>query len=327
MNKLLANGISEYRDQLQREIQFEGFARRIGNLLRSVGISDRSAFILLLTPMIEIAWVDGRIGRSEQNSVLKTADIYGLLDDENDLLEVMERLTTRPTPEQFTQWWENIYDLLHRQPLGQAAAITSMIYGQTRFVASQSRPHNYGWWNGHKAGVDEVHHLDAIESKLSKSIIRRDDAEPNPDAEPSSDLLKVVPLVKVAWADGRITKRERQLIFDMLVEIGVERTSENIARIREWLRLRPEEAFFEGSLNKLREDLSSLNDDLRADEKYGLISRCTLIAEASGGNSQYAGGGLKICHEETAAVKQIARILNGAAMRSGSAVIAGRVDR
>jgi hypothetical protein len=76
--------------------------------------------------------------------------------------------------------------------------------------------------------------------------------------------------------------------------------------------LSPDDEFFAVSLEKLREDLESLDDDRRADEKYSLISKCTLIAEASGGNSKYPSGGTRICAEEVDAVKHIARLLSGA---------------
>jgi hypothetical protein len=43
-----------------------------------------------------------------------------------------------------------------------------------------------------------------------------------------------------------------------------------------------------------------------------LISQCTLVAEVSGGDSNFPAGGKRICDEEITAVKQIARILSGA---------------
>ena len=83
-----------------------------------------------------------------------------------------------------------------------------------------------------------------------------------------------------------------------------------------WLELSPDDEFITASLQKLRQEFELLDDDRRADEKYGLISKCTMVAEASGGNSASPSGGHRICAEEIAAVKHIARLLAGAVDRS-----------
>ena len=126
----------------------------------------------------------------------------------------------------------------------------------------------------------------------------------------------MLPLIKVAWADGRITKRERQLIFDSLFDLGVEPTNDNLQLLLKWLELKPEDEFFEASMAKLRTGLEKLGPDARSDKKYSLLSRCTLVAEASGGDTTDASGGTKICREEVETVKHIARLLSRAIERN-----------
>ena len=309
-------GIEEYRKQAVMERQFVGYARRIHNLLQITGVTSSETYLLMLTPMIEVAWVDGKVARAEQNAILKSAESYGLLKDDADFIEIMERLTTRPHPSTIEVWWNGIAEILTGLPVGQTAAISSLILAQTRYVAGVGQKRIFGMWRGHSSGVEEQNKLDETEKRVSMLAMeppRRDLAAPD---ERIANELKLIPLIQVAWADGRITKRERQMIFDSMFDLGVAPTNENLAQLLEWLELSPNEEFFQESLEKLRAGLETLSSDERANEKYSLISQCTLIAEASGGNSNYPSGGTLICDEEITAVKQIARILNGAIKRS-----------
>ena len=52
MKNFLMQGISEYRNQSSREQQFNGYARRIRNLLQVGGSTTDDSYLLMLTPMI-----------------------------------------------------------------------------------------------------------------------------------------------------------------------------------------------------------------------------------------------------------------------------------
>lgn len=308
-------GIAEYRKQASRERQFIGYARRIRNLLRTTGRTSDTSYLLLLTPMIEVAWVDGRVGRAEQNAILKTAEVYGLLGDDENFVEIMERLSSRPTAATIERLWDSIADLLSGLPIGQIAAISSLMLGQTRFVADLGKKQIYGMWRGHSSGEDERNKVGETEKRLAGLETKRSVSGSNAKEAGIGTHIKLLPLVKVAWADGRITKRERQMIFEALFDLGVDPNDENLNQLLGWLELSPNDNFFRESLEKLRAGLETLPDDERANEKYSLISQCTLVAEASGGNSKSPSGGRRICDEEITAVKQIARILNGSIKR------------
>ena len=247
-------GIEEYRKQTARERQFIGYARRIRNLLQVTGRSSDEAYLLMLTPMIEVAWVDGRVGRAEQNAILKASEIYGLLLDDASFIEIMTRLSTRPHPTNIEVFWNGIDDLLSGLPVGHIAAISALMLGQTRYVADLGQKHIFGMWRGHSSGKDEQGKLQETQKRFSRLETRN----PGPGSEDLSNAipehLKLLPLVKVAWADGRITKRERQMIFDSLFDLGVDPTNENLDRLLGWLELSPKENFFQESLEKLRRD-------------------------------------------------------------------------
>ncbi len=312
MNNLLMQGIAEYRNQSNKEQQFHGYARRIRNLLKVNSSITDDPYLLMLTPLIEVAWVDGRIGRPEQNAILKTAEAYGLLRDDGNFVEIMERLSTRPHTATIELWWDGIADTLSKLPVGQTAAILSLVLAQTRYVADLGQKQIFGMWRGYSRGKDEQDKLDETEKRISRLEMRQPATRSAAKKKNSYDHLKLLPLVKVAWADGRITKRERQMIFDSMFDLGIDPSDENLTQLLGWLEISPKDEFFQESLDKLRAGLETLTDDERANQKYSLISQCTLIAEASGGNSNSPSGGPRICDEEITAVKQIARILNGA---------------
>lgn len=316
MDNFLKQGIEAYRNQTARERKFVGYARRTRSLLQATGRASEDAFMVMLTPMIEVAWVDGRVGRVEQNAILRTAEIYGLLRDDENFVKIMTRLSSRPHSVMLENLWDHVADHLSGLPLGMTAAISSLLLAQTRYVADLGQKQIYGLWRGHASGKDEE--INFVETQ--KRLSRFDTKEPLPSSEfPQTEIadhLKILPLVKVAWADGRITKRERQLIFDSLFDLGVDPNNDNLNQLLHWLELSPKEEFFQESLEKLRVGLETLDEEERAQKKYSLISQCTLVAEVSGGDSKFPAGGKRICDEEITAVKQIARILNGAVKQS-----------
>ena len=119
MDNFLMQGISEYRNQSNKEQKFHGYARRIRNLLQVNNQPTDESYLLMLTPMIEVAWVDGKIGRPEQNAILKAAEFYGLLQDDGYFGEIMERLATRPNSSTIELWWDDIANMLSGLPVGQ----------------------------------------------------------------------------------------------------------------------------------------------------------------------------------------------------------------
>ncbi len=320
MNKFLMEGIAEYRLQKRLEADFETDTARILELIRNEDRPSNSVLTLMLTPLIEMAWIDGRVGRAEQNAILKAAEIYGLLENDIDFLEIMDRLTTRPTSAEIEGWWDDIYTLLAFLPLSNTISASSLLLEQTRYVARLGQKRVYGLWRGYDIGDDERSKIEETEERIARlqSAVQGTalfDREFNGPGD-FNDIIKLLPLIKVAWADGRITKRERRIIFDSLIDLGIEPTDENLEQLMKWLELSPDDEFITASLQKLRQEFELLDDDRRADEKYGLISKCTMVAEASGGNSASPSGGHRICAEEIAAVKHIARLLAGAVDRS-----------
>ena len=96
-------------------------------------------------------------------------------------------------------------------------------------------------------------------------------------------LLPIVPVIEMAWAEGGITKAERELIVALVRSRGIESGSAADLQLTQWLTDRPAEAVFAGARRLTRAMLdsgSAQTADLKADD---LVKYCAEIASASGG--------------------------------------------
>lgn len=96
-------------------------------------------------------------------------------------------------------------------------------------------------------------------------------------------LLPLVPLIRVAWAEGGVSKQERDVILRLARSRGIESGGAADRRLSEWLTNRPAEAVFAGAGRLIRamlESGSDLTSNLTADD---LVRQCEEIASASGG--------------------------------------------
>ena len=119
-------------------------------------------------------------------------------------------------------------------------------------------------------------------------------------------LLPLVPIVQMAWAEGGITKPERELLIRLARSRGIEAGSAADHQLTAWLTDQPSEAVFTRARRLIRAMLdsgSAQTDALNADD---LVKYCEEIASASGG---ILGIG-RISAEERALLAGIAADLN-----------------
>lgn len=306
MQALAKAGLDEYKKRKEAEQNFADHTGRIKELLE-LGNPDReNDALLVLTPLISIAWTDGKVGRSEQDAILRAADIYGIFKSEGSYVSLMESLITRPDRTTIARRWDELATRCRDLNSAEATALASHLYQQTKYVGELSEKYTFGLWRAYRIGREEQEHLANTERRISNLIL-----DP-PYAGVTGELTGIVPLVKVAWADGHITRRERQMILDSLAEMDIPGSEENLRTLADWLNLKPDDEFFARALQSLRNEIANGDRDAAAERKYDILSRCTLVAEVSGGSAVFTGGGVRICDEEIQTVKQIARILNGA---------------
>lgn len=96
-------------------------------------------------------------------------------------------------------------------------------------------------------------------------------------------LLHLLPLVQVAWAEGDVSARERDLITEAARSHGIEPGTEADRQLAEWLSARPSEEFFERTLRIIPAILEASPDGKGAARQGSLLEYCAAIAAASGG--------------------------------------------
>jgi tellurite resistance protein len=119
-------------------------------------------------------------------------------------------------------------------------------------------------------------------------------------------LLHLIPIVRIAWAEGKITQAERELIFEAARAREVVPGTPGFEKLAEWLKRRPTEQFFEKSMQVIQAILMVLPEEEVESSKRDLVSYCTRVAEASGG---ILGLGGKIDRNERAVLEQVAKML------------------
>lgn len=119
-------------------------------------------------------------------------------------------------------------------------------------------------------------------------------------------LLYLVPLVQMAWAEGRVSRSERELILEAARLRGIEPGSAAYERLSEWLSERPSEEFFERTLRLIGAMLQALPPEERETGKRDLVSYCAQVAEVSGGLVGFVGLGSRVCREERELLERIA---------------------
>lgn len=362
MNMFFRRGINEYQRQINLKDSFVIQTGRLRDIIESI---NRAGFdepfenrcrpslppsLLLLSPLVEIAWADGRVSRRESDLILQVAESYGLTKTDADYCELLQRLISRPVSQAVGRMWQDLREVFERLPAPDRQIVSYCLTVQAQFVAEQSSDNLIAFLRGERVNESERETLALIQKQLKNaeeaaalldvrlsreraakkaaeaaekeiaapvspvsappSIAGFGNASADSELEDYGKLIPLVPLVKTAWAEGRVTKRERHMIFEAASRMGVKPGTSAHRRLAEWLELHPTADFYDAALETLNEHWQTLDADEKSRRKIDLLSDCTRIAEASGGAKNYPSGGAKICDEEIAAVKLIANKLN-----------------
>lgn len=100
-----------------------------------------------------------------------------------------------------------------------------------------------------------------------------------PDTLP---LLPLMPMIQMAWAEGGITARERELLIDLARKRGIASGSPSDRQLAEWLDKRPAPSVFSRAMRLIRAMLDSGQEpgSMSADD---VVKYAEDIAYASGG--------------------------------------------
>ncbi|MGH9769808.1 MAG: hypothetical protein ACREAB_20480 [Blastocatellia bacterium] len=116
-------------------------------------------------------------------------------------------------------------------------------------------------------------------------------------------LLHLVPLVEVAWAEGGAADREREMIYKIAQTRGIQPDSAAHEMLTHWLEEKPSGRFFENTLRAIRVVLSLLPEEQRETSRRDLITYCSQIASTVEGGILGRG---EITDEERALIAHIA---------------------
>jgi hypothetical protein len=95
--------------------------------------------------------------------------------------------------------------------------------------------------------------------------------------------LALVPLVEVAWADGKVEPKERDAILAAAREHGVMAGSPGHALLEGFLATRPEPAVFATWGSYVTELVANLSAEDRAAMRARLVERARKVAQSAGG--------------------------------------------
>ena len=95
--------------------------------------------------------------------------------------------------------------------------------------------------------------------------------------------LSLIPLLEVAWADGRMEVRERQAILTGAQTAGLQGGSASYQLLEGWLNQPPAPALFTAWQAYVKALVATLDVDAREALKVELLGRARAVAEAAGG--------------------------------------------
>ncbi len=118
--------------------------------------------------------------------------------------------------------------------------------------------------------------------------------------------LSFVPLLEVAWADGRLDAKERSAVLARAHEAGIESGSFAHGLLEAWLERRPDRGLLTAWTQFVHGLSARLSPTEAAAMKTALIQRARTVATASGGLFS------KISSEETAVLDRLEHAFTGA---------------
>jgi hypothetical protein len=116
--------------------------------------------------------------------------------------------------------------------------------------------------------------------------------------------ISLVPLVEVAWADGKIDDKERKAVMAAAEANGVLPATPAYELLESWLVRRPDARLLDAWGEYIVELCSAFGPSERAAVKEKIIGRAREVAQATGG---FLGFGPRIGPEEEGMLRELAK--------------------
>jgi hypothetical protein len=114
--------------------------------------------------------------------------------------------------------------------------------------------------------------------------------------------ISLIPLVEVAWADGKIDEEERRAVLSGAEANGIFRGSPSHELLESWLARRPDAHLLEVWGEYIVGLCANLGDGEKAAVKEKVVGRAREVAKAAGG---FLGLGAKVSAEEEVVLTQL----------------------
>ena len=125
-----------------------------------------------------------------------------------------------------------------------------------------------------------------------------------------ASALFLAPLLQVAWADGSVSKDERDTVLRLARQREVEPESPAYAQIVEWLKVRPSDELFDTAVEVLKAGFSVLPPAEQEERLQRVVEACNEVAMASGGGlAQLLRLGNSVSSMESSMLDKIAKTL------------------
>lgn len=114
--------------------------------------------------------------------------------------------------------------------------------------------------------------------------------------------LSLVPLVEVAWADGKLDAKERSAILAAAEQSGLSKGSASYRLLEEWLGEQPSPQLLVAWKGYVAALSGTLDAQARQALKQDLLGRARAVAEAAGG---FLGFGKRVSRAEQAVLTEL----------------------
>ena len=156
----------------------------------------------------------------------------------------------------------------------------------------------------------ERRHLRGTDPSVGLDAAARADLEASGYPAHAFALLDLIPLVEVAWADGSVSIRERDVILETALRRGFAYGDPAYRQFVAWLAVEPPDAIVRVSLRALAAALLRLpSAEQRDDLRRRLLDGCQRVAEVAGGTCFI---GDRVSRAERRALASIADVLTRA---------------
>jgi hypothetical protein len=112
---------------------------------------------------------------------------------------------------------------------------------------------------------------------------------------PTWAAVSLVPLVEVAWADGKLEPNERDAILQAAEQSGLEPDSSGHVLLKEWLKQKPDLELHDSWKQYISEYAKDIDSEVKPIFRESVLGRARTVAEAAGG---FLGLGSKVSAAE-----------------------------